>query len=306
MSGAQEALSPNRKMSAAGLAHLAVIYIVWSSTYLAIRLTVQPGAGFPPFMMGLMRVTVSAAILLVWARFRGERLRLTKEEWLVLGASGVLLWTGGNGLVAWAEQRMESGLTALILGSTPITVALLEGLIDREAPSKTIMVSLLLGLMGVGVLSYPEIQSGGSADLYGILALVGALVSWGIGTVLQSRRAVDVSVRVSAGYQMAAGGAGFVVLSGLMGEPLPTPTTEAWLAWGYLVVIGGVVAFTSYVSAIRMLPMKVVMTYAYVNPVLAVLLGWLVLGEVITAWTVGGSVLVLLGVAGVYRERFGG
>lgn len=301
---AQKAGAEDRKVSAAGLFHLAVVYVVWSSTYLAIRLTVQPGAGFPPFMMGLMRAAVSAAILLVWARLRGERLRLTKEEWMVLGISGLLLWTGGNGLVTWAEQRTESGFTALILASTPIWVAVLEGLLDRRPPSKLVAASLLLGIVGIGVLSFPEIKSGGAADLYAILGLAGAVTTWGVGSVLQSRRAVDVPVRVSAGYQMAAGTVGFAVLTRLMGEPLPTPTTEAWLAWGYLVVIGGVLAFTSYVSVLRMLPMKLVMTYAYVNPVLAVALGWVVLGEEITGWTVAGSALVLLGVAGVFRERY--
>lgn len=306
MNGTQKAHTPAGSISAAGLVHLAVVYVVWSSTYLAIRMTVQPGAGFPPFMMGLMRVVASAVILLGWARLRGERLRLRREEGLVLGISGVLLWTGGNGLVSWAEQRMASGLTALILGSTPIAVALLEGFIDRKAPSKNTVVSLLLGVAGVGLLAYPQIKNGAEADLVAILALAGALLSWGSGSVLQSRRPVEVSARVSAGYQMAAGGIGFIFISSSIGEPLPTPTLEAWLAWGYLVVIGGVLAFTSYVSALRMLPMKVVMTYAYVNPVLAVVLGWAVLGEAITAWTVGGSLLVLIGVAGVFRERYGG
>ena len=102
---------------------------------------------------------------------------------------------------------------------------------------------------------------------------------------------------------MAAGGVGFVILLLLFREPTPTPTTEAWLAWGYLVLFGAVLAFTSYVTALRMLPTKIVMTYAYVNPVLAVFLGWIVLREGITVWTVLGIVLVLSGVAGVFRER---
>jgi drug/metabolite transporter (DMT)-like permease len=126
---------------------------------------------------------------------------------------------------------------------------------------------------------------------------------WAIGSVAQARLPVDLSARVSAGYQMVFGAAGFMLVAALMAEPTPAPTNEAWLAYAYLVLVGSVLAFTSYVTALRVLPTRIVMTYAYINPVLAVLLGWMVLGETITFWTMGGSLLVLVGVAGVFRER---
>ena len=296
--------APERTITPTGLAHLVVVYVVWSSTYLAIRIAVREGAGFPPFTMALMRVIAAGAIMFIWAWLSKKRIKLTRRELLILGASGLLLWTGGNGLVTWAEQRAESGLTAIILASLTIWVAIIEAVIDRRLPSKLLTGSLLVGLSGIVVLTYPTLQSGVRADMLSLLALIGATISWGIGTLLQTRNHVDVSARVSSAYQMVAGGVGFAILLFLFDEPAPTPTTEAWLAWGYLVLFGAVLAFTSYVTALRLLPTKIVMTYAYVNPVLAVFLGWIILNEAITEWTILGTVLVLIGVAGVFRERF--
>jgi drug/metabolite transporter (DMT)-like permease len=135
------------------------------------------------------------------------------------------------------------------------------------------------------------------------VALFGAEFTWALGSIFQARRPVDVTPRVSSAYQMLFGAIGFVLLILATNEPAPTPTAEAWWAWIYLTVAGSLFAFTSYVIALRRLPTGIVMTYAYVNPVLAVLLGYFILGEEITAWTIGGSALVLLGVAGVFRAR---
>lgn len=293
----------NQPLPLSGLLNLLVVYIVWGSTYLAIRVAVREGAGFPPFSMGLMRVTVAGGMLLLWAWLARKRIRLARRELLVLAASGLLLWTGGNGLVMVAEQRADSGLAALMVATAPIWVAVIEALIDRRSPSWLLLVSLLVGFGGIGVLSVPVLREGVRADLLSLLALVLASFSWSLGSVLQSRNPVTLSPQASAGVQMLAGGAGFAILALLVKEPRPTPTPEAWLAWGYLVVIGGVLAFTSFVVALRLLPTSVVMTYAYVNPVIAVALGWLLLNEQVTVWTIGGSALVLLGVAGVFRNR---
>ncbi|TAK14358.1 MAG: EamA family transporter [Anaerolineae bacterium] len=287
------------------LIHLLIIYVVWGSTYLAIRMTVMPGAGFPPFMMALMRVAAAGSILLLWGWLAKQRIRLARREALVLAASGLLLWTGGNGLVTWAEQHADSGLAALLIGALPIYTTLVESLLDRRRPSGSLVVSLLVGFAGIGVLTWPSLTSGVRADALSTFALLVAAISWASGSILQARNPVDLPARVSSGYQMLFGGVGFLALVLLTREPLPTPTTEAWLAWGYLVLIGAVLAYTSFVTALRLLPTNIVMTYAYVNPVIAVLLGWLVLGEEITLWTLGGSLLVLTGVAGVFRQRYG-
>ncbi len=288
-----------------GLLNLYVVYVVWGSTYLAIRIAAREGSGFPPMMIGLTRVLVAALILFGLAKLKGWRLRPSRSEIIVLAISGILLWTGGNGLVVWAEQHADSGLAALIISATPIWTALIESAFDRKLPSLRLVGSLVIGFAGIAALSLPSLRSGSAGDVWAIIALLAAAVSWGSGTVLQSRRPVNLRARVSSAYQHLFGGLGFLVVLMMIPEPLPAPTTEAWLAWGYLVLVGSVLAFTSYVTALRLLPVSVVMTYAYVNPVIAVVLGAVVLGEPITIWTLAGASMVLLGVAGIFRERYG-
>lgn len=296
--------SSQRSINPTGLLHLGVVYIVWSSTYLAIRIAVRAGAGFPPFTMALMRAAAAGAILFAWAWLSKKRLKIARRDLLILLTSGVLLWTGGNGLITWAEQRAESGLTAIIVASLSIWVAIIDAVLDRRLPSKLLAGSLLVGLSGIAVLTYPALQSGIGLDVPSMLALLAATISWALGTVVQTRNHVDVSARVSSAYQLLGGTIGFAILVLIIREPAPTPTNEAWLAWGYLVLIGSVFAFTSFVTALRLLPTKIVVTYAYVNPVLAIFLGWIILDEAITLWTILGTILVLFGVSGVFRERF--
>lgn len=149
----------------------------------------------------------------------------------------------------------------------------------------------------------PVLREGVQADVPAIIGLLLAGFSWGLGTIIQSRRPVDVDPTVSSGYQQIFGGIGFVIIALLSKEPLPTPIPQAWLAWAYLVIFGSLFAFTSYVRAVQMLPTSIVMTYPYVNPVIAVFLGWLILTEPITLWTIAGAALALLGVAGVFDDR---
>lgn len=295
--------SPISNLNPVGLGNLLIVYLVWSSTYLAIRIAVREGAGFPPFTMGFMRAALAGVLLLAWGWMRRENLKLTRQELFTLSASGLLLWLGGNGLVTFAEQRADSGLAALMVAASPIWAALLEAMIDRRMPSMQLMLALIVGFGGIALLTAPALMSGVRADAIAILALIGAPLTWASGSVLQARRPVQHSPRTSSAYQMAFGAIGFAVVALLLEEPLPTPTQEAWLAWGYLVIFGSLFAFTAYVTALRRLPTPIVMTYAYVNPVLAVLLGYLVLGEAITVLTLAGTALVLFGVAGVFRER---
>jgi drug/metabolite transporter (DMT)-like permease len=152
------------------------------------------------------------------------------------------------------------------------------------------------------VLVSPVLRTGVRADLLSVIALLVAPLSWAAGSVLQGRRAVTVSPVVSSGYQQLAGGLWLVLGAWLFREPVPHPTAQAWGAWGYLVVVGGL-GFFAYVQALRRLPISLATTYAYVNPVIAVFLGWLILGEPITIWTLAGAALVLAGVAGVLRLR---
>jgi len=294
-------LEDKRKVTSAGLINLFIVYLVWGSTYLAIRMGVRSGAGFEPFWFGGMRVFTAGIILLGWGLIRGKEIRPSKKDLLILMGSGFLLWIGGNGLVVWAEQQVNSGIAALVVATVPIWVAFLDSILDSRIPKLPVILSLIIGFFGIFILSLPVFTSGIRADLLSILALLLASFSWASGLVLQTRHPVALSRGVSSGYQQLFGGIFFTVIALIVREPLPTPTTQAWLAWGYLVIFGSVIAFTSFVTALQILPTRLVTTYSYVNPVIAVLLGWLILGEPITYWTIAGGVLVLIGVTGIYR-----
>lgn len=271
-----------------GLANLAVVYVVWGSTYLAIRLAVREGAGFPPFALGAIRVFIAGGFLLGWAALRRMRVRLARSEWITLAISGLLMWPGTNGLVNWAEQRADSSYAALLVGSLPIWTAIIEAILDRRRPSWRLVVSLLIGFAGLGLLTAPRLADAASADLLTICALLVAPITWAIGSILQLRRPVGVRPLVSAAYLHLFGGIGFLALFFLAREPLPTPSLEAWGALGYLIVAGSILAFTSFIRTLHLLPIGVAMTYAYVNPAIAVILGWLVLREPITPQSSAG------------------
>ena len=300
-----ETVQQNKKSSLnkIGLLHLLVVYIIWGSTYLAIRVGVRPGSGFTPFVFGAMRTLTAGTILLALAALTHQRLRLTRKELFTLAASGLLLWLGGNGLVTFAEQRADSGLAALVIAGVPIWVAIYNAIASRKMPSLLVIGALLIGMAGIVLLSMPLLLSGVKADLLSVIVIITASISWAGGAWLQSRTKIDLSPGVSSGYQMFFGGIGYALTALALREPLPTPIPQAWLAWSYLVVFGSLLAFTSFIQALRMLPTNIVMTYSYVNPVIAVILGWVILNEQITYWTVAGAALILLGVTGAFRAH---
>ncbi len=286
-----------------GLIHLFIVYLVWGSTYLAIRVAVRQGSGFPPFLLGASRTLVAAALLLAWNLLRGQRVVPARREWATLLPAGLLLWVGGNGLVNWAEQRADSGYAALLVGAMPIWVVLMESLIDRRRPTARLIGALIVGFAGLGVLSWPVLRSASGAGPAQAVALVLSPLSWGAGAIYLARRDVHLGPTASSAWQHLAGGVGFLVVALCAREPWPQPSAAAWAAWGYLVVAGSIVAFTSFLTALRLLPTALVTTYTYVNPVIAVLLGWLALGERITGWTAAGAILILAGVAAAFKER---
>jgi drug/metabolite transporter (DMT)-like permease len=293
----------DRKITPIGLVNLFIVYVVWGGTYLAIRIAVRDGAGFPPFSLGLTRAVVAGSILLLWGAVSGERLRITRDEIVVLALSGVLFWTIGNGFVILAERHADSGLAALIIASTPIWTALIESLLDRRLPSQMLFVALLVGFAGIALLGLPSLQNGTKSDTLAILTLLVASLSWAAASVWQGRRPLKLASQVSSGYMMLFGSIGLLTLTLITREPLPNPTPQAWVAWVYLVLFGSVIAFNAYMRTLQLLPISIAITTSYVNPVIAVVLGALILSESITFWTIAGASLVLIGVAGVFRER---
>ena len=292
-----------RSIEARGIINLFIVYIVWGSTYLAIRIAVRPGSGIPPFTLGMVRILIAGILMLLISALRRSPMRPTRKELVVLACSGVLLWTGGNGMLNWAEQRIDSSLAALLIATVPLWMVLMESILDRKKPSSGLVLSLIIGFAGIALLSATTLRTGDMGDIVSLFALVLASISWTLGSLLQSRLPVTLSIEVSAGYQQIFGGLGFAVLVLLTGEPRPTPTTDAWLAWGYLILVGSLIGFTAYVRILQLLPMSVAMTYAYVNPVVALFLGAVILSEPLHLTTLAGAALVLLGVAGVFRER---
>jgi len=298
--------APSRNFSQTrwnGLVNLFIVYIVWGSTYLAIRIGVRPGSGFPTFFLAGTRVLLAGLFLLLILFLQKKSIKLKWTDVGKLALSGILLWLGGNGLVVFAEQHVDSSIAALIIGSTPLAVTVMESILDRRPPSPLLIVSLLIGFAGVGLLSAPAFMSGVKADALYVLIIVFASMLWGAGSLFQSRRPVKAAPELSSAIQHLSGAVVLILMALIVREPFPQPIPQALLAWGYLVVFGSLIAFTAYVRVLQILPTNLVMTYAYVNPVIAVFLGWIILHEKITPWTIGGMLLIIIGVAGVFRSR---
>lgn len=281
---------------------MTVLYVIWGSTFLAIRLAVR--GGFPPFLMGAGRVLVAGLALILWATYRKQKISISLRDFTILSVSGILLWVTGNGLVLWAEQYVASGYAALLFGSLPIWVALIDVIVGKKRPNVWLILSLIVGFAGLTVLSVPELTGASTIRGVTVLLLLIAPISWAVGTIIQRRNSVTLSSLVSSGYQQIFGGVGFLIAALLSHEQfLTSPAETAWFAWAYLVVFGSLVAYTSFVQALRLLPTNIVMTYAYVNPVVAVFLGWIVLSEKITSWTIIGMVCIVISVIGVLRNN---
>jgi len=279
---------------------LAVVYVVWGSTYLAIRMAVAGPHGFSPFVLGTLRMGLGGGLLMGWTRLRRRPMPLAPPLLLAALVSGVLMWVGGNGLVMVAEQHLPSGYSALMMGTVPIWATLAE-LPSRRRVSPLLAGSLILGLAGLFLLTASHLR--GSAHPGMVLLLVAAALCWATGMIWQRGRLAAWDPQVSSAWQQIFAAAGFLVLSVVTRAPWPHPSATAAGAALYLDVVGSLLAFTSFIIATRLLPMAVVTTYAYVNPLVAVALGALVLGERVTAAMGMGGALLLLGIAGIMRAH---
>jgi drug/metabolite transporter (DMT)-like permease len=286
------------------LANLWTVYLVWGSTYLAIRVAVET---IPPFLGAGLRFTVAGLLLAAYLVLRGklDRSGLGRREILASAIVGVLLLLGGNGLVMLAEQTVPSGLAALIIGSTPLEIVVLRALYG-ERISRTTLVSVLLGFVGLGVLVLPHLTEG-AGTVAGLLILVVASVSWVIGSFWSPRLPLPRDPLTATMLQQLLGGlvltaTGFVV--GDFGRFEPTHVSSASaIALVYLVVFGSLLAFSAYTWLLHHAPLSTVSTYAYVNPVIAVFLGWAILSEQITPSILVGAAIIVASVALVVRQE---
>ena len=290
------------RLPAVGLFDLFLVYLVWGSTFLAMRVGVRPGSGVGPWWFGGTRVLVAGVLLVLVAWLARRRLRVPRAEWGPLVAAGILIWVGGHGLLLVAETQADSGYTALFIASFPLWAALYDALLDRRAPSGRTVAALVVGLAGIGLLSYPNMGGGGlPAGI--MLALFAAPIAWAAGFTLQRRRVREAGTFIGTAVQHLGAVPVFFVVALVVREPVPAPATDAALAWVYLVVFGSIAAYTAAVHAQRVLPARIAETYAYVNPVVALALGHLLLDEPVASLSVVGAALVLLGVWGVFQAE---
>jgi drug/metabolite transporter (DMT)-like permease len=275
---------------------LGAVYLIWGSTYLAIRFAIET---IPPFLMAGARYLTAGALLYGWARFRGAP-RPSLLHWRSAVLIGAFLLLGGNGGVVWAEQRIDSGLTALLISTEPLWIVLLVWLrSDRRRLDPRVLAGLALGFAGLVMLVKPSPTGG--VDLLGAAVILGASMSWAWGSMYGQRALQPSSPLAATGMQMLGGGALLLVASLATGEPtrfaLAAVSVRSLLCLGYLIVFGALVAFTAYSWLLRVAPPVLVSTYAYVNPVVAVFLGWALAGEPLTAGTLGAAAVILAGVA---------
>lgn len=265
---------------------LATVYVVWGSTYLAIAVSIR---SVPPLLMLAARFVVAGLLLYLWARRRAV-VRPTPRQWRDAAVSGGLLLLGGTGAVAVAEQTVDTGVVALLVGAVPLWLALF----DRKPLGTASLAGLALGFGGVALLVSP----GAAAFEPVALVVLGGSICWALGS-LASRRAPHSDPLVGTAMQMLAGGALLIPAGLVRGEwaELQVPSLESLTALTYLVVIGSLVGFTAYTWLLRHARTSLVGTYAFVNPVVAVLLGWAFLGEGLTARTVLAGAVIVAGVA---------
>jgi drug/metabolite transporter (DMT)-like permease len=281
------------------IAAFAAVYIVWGSTYLAIRYAVET---IPPFTMGGARFLVSGAILYAWTRLRGAP-RATAREWRDAAVSGILMLCAGNGAVAWAEERVPSGLAALIVAVVPLWMVLLDWWRPHGTrPSMLTLAGVAVGLAGLFVLIGPtNLQTAEHADLTPSIVLVAGSLAWAAGSVYSRYSAQPASSALATGMQMLTGG-GVLVLTGSLAGELSTfspagVSRVSLIGWLYLVTFGSLVGFTAYIYLLKAVSPAKASTYAYVNPVVAVMLGWLIAHEPINRSMVLGAVIILGAVA---------
>ena len=215
-------MSPS--ISTKGMLNLIVVYLVWGSTYLFIRLTVHEGSGFPPFAMAASRTLCASAILFILAKGLGQWSRPSGSELRVLIVSGLLLWLGGNGLVAYAEHHANSGYAALVIGTTPMWPVIMESILERRPPSPLLVLSLIIGFSGLAVLVTPVLKQGLRADALSTAALLLAAMAWSGGSLLLQRRPPKATPILTSAYQQFFGSLGLIAITLLSGEPWPHPT----------------------------------------------------------------------------------
>ena len=285
-------------------AALGAVYLIWGSTYLDIRVMVET---IPPLLGAGVRFVVAGLALLAVLAVRGglSRVRTDRRMLLKLGIVGTLLAAGGNGLVTVAEQDVPSALAALIVASTPLWIVVYRSL-GSDRPRTATLAGVALGFAGVALLFLPGNRPEG-VPIGPSLLLVLAAMSWGLGSYVSQRMTMPADPLMSTGWQMLAGGLVLCVATVPAGEPgeldVASLSSDSLLALVYLIVIGAFVAYSAYTWLLQNAPISQVATYAYVNPIVAVILGWLILDESIPPMMLVASAVIVAAVAAIVRTE---
>ncbi len=279
------------------LAAFAAIYLIWGSTYLAIAVAIE---GIPAFLMASLRFLPAALVMVWWGVARGSAWPSWRDI-LEAFVVGTLMLSFGNGGVSFVEDKMPSGVAALMVATVPIWVVVFEAIIQRRLPTPVVMGGIVAGLLGVALLS----QAGagwvdGKVDPWYIAIILGGSAAWAYGS-LRSRRSRIESLRMRAGMQMLGGSAALALMAVLHGDRVVWADVPAasWLALAYLTIFGSIIAFTAYIWLLRNVPAPAVATYAFVNPVVALALGALILAEPLTVRTLVAAGLIVIAVVSI-------
>lgn len=276
----------------------AAIYLIWGSTYLGIRVAVET---MPPFLMAAARFLIAGALLFAFLKLRGAPWP-TARQWRVNAAIGFFLLLGGNGSVVWAEQWVPSGIAALTIGIGPLFIVLTEwAWPGGQRPTAVTLAALLLGFAGVAWLAAPwQRDAAGALHLGGIGAILLGCVAWGIGAIYSRHAKHGAEPALAAALQMLGGGAWLLLAALLHGDfagfDAASVSARSWAAFAYLIAAGSLVGFSTFVWLMKHSTPARVATYAYVNPVVAVLLGWLILDEPVTSRTLGAALVIVAAV----------
>jgi drug/metabolite transporter (DMT)-like permease len=283
----------------------AIIYFVWGSTFLAIRVGVRD---VPPFLLAAMRFLAAGLVLYGWMIAKGEP-SPSRREWMSVSFIAILIFVLDYGLLFWAEQRVPSGIAAVMLATIPVFMALSEIIFLRtQRLTLRLAVALLIGIGGVAVLVSRSLNLGGApVDRVGAVALIVAAVGWSVASVLARKLPLPPSKVMSSGAQMLAGGVFLALVAAALGEfrnfHPSTVSRGAWFSLLYLIVAGSIIGFTAYVWLIHHESPTKVGTYAYVNPVVAVLVGYFLGGEALGLRTILGTLFVLISVLVITTTR---
>lgn len=281
------------------LVAFALVYVFWGSTYLAIGIT--SAEGIPPFVMCAMRFLIAGPMMLVACGIFGRNVHISRHEAWRLAVIGGLLLVGGNGGLAWAEQYVPTGFAALLIAVTPIWFLVLETFVFQgDRMSRRGLIGLAMGIVGIAILVWPKIthrETLGVMQLVGSISLLFSSMSWAIGSVFSRKWRMKVDPFVATSWEMIFAGLGHTVLVFLTSQHRrATFNQRGIMAVLYLVVFGSWIGYTAYIWLLKHVPTPKVATYAYVNPIVAVLLGWIVLHERFDRFMFAGTIVIVAGV----------